>query len=167
MPAPAASAAPMMLAKQEAFAETVRNGADMLAQTGQARADAHDAHRGADRLLGARRLRAEQEDGRARPLEVAVKLPDSVTRYRVMAIAAARENDFGAQESTITARLPLMVRPSGPRFLNFGDKFEFPVVLQNQTDKELTVAVERARQRAGRRRRPPSASSCRPTIASR
>jgi uncharacterized protein YfaS (alpha-2-macroglobulin family) len=74
-------------------------------------------------------------------LEVPVKLPDSVTRYRVMAVAAAREHDFGAEESTITARLPLMVRPSGPRFLNFGDKFEFPVVLQNQTDKEMTVAV--------------------------
>ena len=35
---------------------------------------------------------------------------------------------------TITAELPLMVRPSPPRFLNFGDRFELPVVVQNQTD---------------------------------
>src|SRR6185369_5896157 len=30
---------------------------------------------------------------------------------------------------------------SAPRFMNFGDKAELPVVLQNQTDKPLTVNV--------------------------
>ena len=74
-------------------------------------------------------------------VEIPVKLPDSLTRYRVMAIAVAHEREFGSQESTITARLPLMVRPSAPRFLNFGDKFELPVVLQNQTDKPMNVAL--------------------------
>jgi uncharacterized protein YfaS (alpha-2-macroglobulin family) len=34
-----------------------------------------------------------------------------------------------------------MVRPSAPRFLNFGDKFELPVVLQNQTDESMVVDV--------------------------
>jgi uncharacterized protein YfaS (alpha-2-macroglobulin family) len=34
-----------------------------------------------------------------------------------------------------------MVRPSAPRFLNFGDRFELPVVIQNQTDAALTVDV--------------------------
>jgi uncharacterized protein YfaS (alpha-2-macroglobulin family) len=48
---------------------------------------------------------------------------------------------FGTGESNLTARLPLMVRPSAPRFLNFGDKFELPVILQNQTDEALTVNV--------------------------
>ena len=38
-----------------------------------------------------------------------------------------------------------MVRPSPPRFLNFGDRFELPVVVQNQTDAPLTVDVARAR----------------------
>ncbi|HWP41996.1 MAG TPA: DUF6049 family protein, partial [Blastocatellia bacterium] len=42
-------------------------------------------------------------------------------------------------ESAITARLPLMVRPSPPRFLNFGDRFELPVVVQNQTDSPMQV----------------------------
>ena len=73
--------------------------------------------------------------------QVAVKLPDSLTRYRVMAVAATPGNAFGSGESTITARLPLMVRPSPPRFLNFGDRFELPVVVQNQTDTPLSVAV--------------------------
>lgn len=73
--------------------------------------------------------------------EVKVKLPDSLTRYRIMAIAVAGENRFGSGESTLTARMPLMVRPSAPRFLNFGDKFEFPVVVQNQTDAPMSVDV--------------------------
>lgn len=70
---------------------------------------------------------------------VPVRLPDNLTRYRVMAVATADSNLFGAGESTITARLPLMVRPSPPRFLNFGDKFELPIVVQNQTNKPIKV----------------------------
>jgi hypothetical protein len=72
---------------------------------------------------------------------VEVKLPDNLTRYRVMVTAVDGEKYFGTGESAITARLPLMVRPSPPRFLNFGDRFELPVVLQNQTDDPLTVEV--------------------------
>jgi uncharacterized protein YfaS (alpha-2-macroglobulin family) len=72
---------------------------------------------------------------------VPVKLPDNLTRYRVMAVASAGDRMFGANESTITARLPLMVRPSAPRFLNFGDRFELPVVIQNQTDAPVDVGV--------------------------
>ncbi len=76
--------------------------------------------------------------GKAR---VEVELPDSLTRYRVMAIAVAGGQQFGAGESSITARLPLMTRPSPPRFLNFGDRFELSVVLQNQTDRAMDVDV--------------------------
>jgi len=72
---------------------------------------------------------------------VAVPLPDSLTRYRVMAVAVDGATRFGKGESTITARLPLMARPSAPRFLNFGDRFELPVVLQNQTDDDMVVDV--------------------------
>ncbi len=72
---------------------------------------------------------------------VDVKLPDNLTRYRVMVTAVAGEKLFGAAESNITARLPLMVRPSAPRFLNFGDSFELPIVVQNQTDEPLQVEV--------------------------
>ncbi len=73
--------------------------------------------------------------------QVEVKLPDNLTRYRVIAVAVVGGKEFGKGESTITARLPLMVRPSPPRFLNFGDRFELPVVLQNQTDTAMTVDV--------------------------
>ena len=77
-------------------------------------------------------------DGKAR---VEVKLPDNLTRYRVMVVAVDDGNKFGSAEANMTARLPLMVRPSAPRFLNFGDKFELPIVVQNQTDEPMTVEV--------------------------
>jgi uncharacterized protein YfaS (alpha-2-macroglobulin family) len=58
-----------------------------------------------------------------------------------MAVAASGARSFGSGEATLVARLPLMLRPSPPRFLNFGDRFELPVVVQNQTDGEMTVDV--------------------------
>jgi uncharacterized protein YfaS (alpha-2-macroglobulin family) len=72
---------------------------------------------------------------------VPIKLPDNLTRYRVMALVASGDRSFGAGESTLTARLPVMARPSAPRFLNFGDKFELPVIVQNQTDAPVEVGV--------------------------
>ena len=78
-------------------------------------------------------------DGTAR---IPVKLPDNLTRYRVMVVAVDPQgHSFGTGEASLTARLPLMVRPSAPRFLNFGDQFELPVVIQNQTDSEMLVNV--------------------------
>ncbi len=77
-------------------------------------------------------------EGRA---TVAVKVPDNLTRYRVMVVGVAEGKYFGAAETNLTARLPLMVRPAAPRFLNFGDQFDLPVMLQNQTNAPLTVDV--------------------------
>jgi len=71
---------------------------------------------------------------------VEVKLPDNLTRYRIMVVAVDEGGkQFGSAESNLTARLPLMVRPAAPRFLNFGDIFELPLVLQNQTDEAMSV----------------------------
>lgn len=77
---------------------------------------------------------------------VEFELPDNLTRYRVMAVAVDGVERFGSAESAVTARLPLQVRPSAPRFLNFGDRFELPVVVQNQTDSpaEVDVVVQTA-----------------------
>lgn len=72
---------------------------------------------------------------------VPLKLPDSLTRYRVMVVAVDQGARFGKGEATITARKPVMVRPSPPRFLNFGDTFQLPFVIQNQTRQPLEVDV--------------------------
>ncbi|MCB8945586.1 MAG: hypothetical protein H6658_17695 [Ardenticatenaceae bacterium] len=73
--------------------------------------------------------------------QVTFTLPDNLTRYRIMAVAVAGDRQFGAAESNLTARLPLMIRPSAPRFLNFGDQFELPIVVQNQTNEPMTVDI--------------------------
>ncbi|MCB9175932.1 MAG: Ig-like domain-containing protein [Caldilineae bacterium] len=74
-------------------------------------------------------------------LAAEITLPDTVTRYRIWAVASDGGARFGKADSSLTARLPLIVRPSAPRFLNFGDRFELPVVVQNQTDADLEVSV--------------------------
>lgn len=74
-------------------------------------------------------------------VSVPVELPDNLTRYRVIAVAAAGADRFGSGESSITARLPVQVRPSAPRFANFGDAFELPVVVQNTTDADVEAQV--------------------------
>eukprot|EP01080_Neovahlkampfia_damariscottae_P009738 gene9738-2065_t len=66
-------------------------------------------------------------------------LPDNLTTYRVTAIAVSGENYYGLAESSIQVNLPIMIRPSPPRFLNFGDKAEIAVILQNQAEVALTV----------------------------
>lgn len=79
-------------------------------------------------------------DARGRA-SIKVKLPDNLTRYRVMAVSVAGGKLAGTGEAAITARQPLMVRPSAPRFLNFGDRAELPVVVQNQTDAAMSVSL--------------------------
>ena len=58
-----------------------------------------------------------------------------------MAVAVKDGDKFGHGDELLTARLPVMVRPSLPRFLNFGDKASLPVVIQNQTDEPLNVDI--------------------------
>ncbi len=82
-----------------------------------------------------------QRTGADGTITIPVPLPDTLTRYRVMAVAVDGAQRFGTGESTITARLPLMIRPTAPRFLNYGDQFEMPVVVQNQTDAPMEVAL--------------------------
>jgi alpha-2-macroglobulin len=89
---------------------------------------------------------ADETTGADGTTSVAFDLPDNLTRYRVMAVAVDGVDRFGTGESTITARLPISVRPLAPRFLNFGDRFELPVVVQNLTDAalDIDVAIESA-----------------------
>lgn len=68
-------------------------------------------------------------------------LPDNLTKYRITAVALKDESHFGISESSMVSQLPLNIRPSLPRFLNFGDCAEFTCVLQNQTLIDLNVHV--------------------------
>jgi uncharacterized protein YfaS (alpha-2-macroglobulin family) len=68
--------------------------------------------------------------------------PDSLTRYRVIAVAASRQNQFGTGESAIEINKPLMIEASLPRFGNVGDKITLRAVLHNNTDVAGEADVE-------------------------
>lgn len=78
------------------------------------------------------------DDGHA---TVPIQVPDNLTRYRVIAVAAYRAKAFGKGESSLTVGLPIMARPSPPRFLRRGDRFVLPVVVQNTLDSAVTAEV--------------------------
>lgn len=80
---------------------------------------------------------ATEKDGKS---TIKFKLPDSLTRYRIMALANTIDQ-FGTGESTLVVCLPLMLRQAPPRFLNYGDSCTLPVVVQNETDEEREVMV--------------------------
>jgi len=69
------------------------------------------------------------------------KLPDSLTRYRVTAIANQGNDLFGVGKTDITTSLPVAVRPSMPRFLNYGDMCDLSYSIENQSTSAITLAV--------------------------
>lgn len=74
-------------------------------------------------------------------VKLKLKLPDSASRYRIMVAAASGKNFFGYADTSITAQLPLTLKPSAPRFLNVGDSFELPVVVQNLSEKAVSARI--------------------------
>ncbi|EFC49223.1 predicted protein [Naegleria gruberi] len=69
------------------------------------------------------------------------KLTDALTKFKVTAVVNAKQDMFGIGNSAITTNLPIAVRPSLPRFLNYGDLCDLTYVLQNQTDSDLTLSL--------------------------
>ncbi len=72
-----------------------------------------------------------------------IPMPENLTSFRVMAVAIdpAQDDRFGSGDSSVRVRKPIMLRPSLPRFANFGDKFEGSVMVDNQTDAPQAVLV--------------------------
>jgi uncharacterized protein YfaS (alpha-2-macroglobulin family) len=68
--------------------------------------------------------------------------PDSLTRYRVIAVAASRQNQFGTGESAIEISKPIMIEAALPRFGNVGDKLVLRAVVHNNTDTAGEADVE-------------------------
>jgi hypothetical protein len=71
---------------------------------------------------------------------VSFKLPDSLTRFRLMAVAGSGAR-FGSGDARVTVSKPLMLRPSMPRLARAGDKFSCGVVLHNYTGGVSSAAI--------------------------
>jgi alpha-2-macroglobulin len=75
---------------------------------------------------------------------VDVKLPESLTTYRIMAVAADRSSRFGSGDSEVRINKPLTLKPTFPRFLALGDKAHFGAVVTSQlkTAGAATVTIK-------------------------
>jgi uncharacterized protein YfaS (alpha-2-macroglobulin family) len=77
-------------------------------------------------------------DGRA-ALDVA--LPESLTTYRIMAVAADRGSRFGSGDTEVRTNKPVTLKPTFPRFLAVGDSAMFGAVVGSQLAADGTAVV--------------------------
>ena len=77
-------------------------------------------------------------DGRA---SVDVTLPESLTTYRIMAVAADRSSRFGSGDTEVRTNKPLTLKPTFPRFLAVGDTAYFGAVVGSQLAAAGTALV--------------------------
>jgi uncharacterized protein YfaS (alpha-2-macroglobulin family) len=78
----------------------------------------------------------------ARGIAVAdVTLPESLTQYRVMAVAADKASRFGWAEREIRVSKPLLLKSAFPRFLAMGDTALFGSVVHSQVKDKGTAVV--------------------------
>jgi uncharacterized protein YfaS (alpha-2-macroglobulin family) len=70
-----------------------------------------------------------------------VTLPESLTTYRIMAVAADRESRFGWAQNEIRINKPLMLTAAFPRFMSPGDKALFGAVVHNRLKSAGSATV--------------------------
>lgn len=68
-------------------------------------------------------------------------LPDTLTAYRVVAVAADKGKNFGVGQAKVIATLPLQILSALPRFAVAGDEFTARVLVQNLTDQPGQATV--------------------------
>ena len=83
---------------------------------------------------------------RAGRAEVEVPLNDSLTAFRIAAVAESGTERFGTGEATIRSTQDLMLLSGLPPVVRSGDRFTAPVTVRNASDRPLDVTV---RARAG------------------
>ncbi|MFO0746409.1 MAG: MG2 domain-containing protein [Myxococcota bacterium] len=88
------------------------------------------------------------EVGTSGTAEVEFELPDNLTTFRLMAVAATTDGRFGSGDSKIEVKKPLLVRSVLPRFISAGDAFEARATLQ-AVDPTMAGPVEVSLSMAG------------------
>lgn len=72
---------------------------------------------------------------------VSFPAPDSMTRYRLVAVARAGEAQFGTGKTSFEISKPLLLTPALPQIAREGDELIARAVVQNQTDHAGKVQV--------------------------
>ena len=74
-------------------------------------------------------------------LAVEFSAPDSLTEYRVVAVAHTAKHQFGAGTAGFRVNQPLQLEPALPAFANLGDQLHARAVLHNRTAQEGVIEV--------------------------
>jgi uncharacterized protein YfaS (alpha-2-macroglobulin family) len=69
------------------------------------------------------------------------RVPDTLTRYRVIAIAHHGTAHFGHAESSITVKKDLMLEPKPPRFAHQSDELRTQLLVQNSSNYNGTWTI--------------------------
>ena len=72
------------------------------------------------------------------------KTPDGLTRYRLMAVAQTKRDQFGHAEGAFEINKPIMIEPAVPRFANVGDRMVLRAVIHNTTAQDGEAKVRLA-----------------------
>ncbi|MEX0781298.1 MAG: Ig-like domain-containing protein [Dehalococcoidia bacterium] len=72
---------------------------------------------------------------------VEVPLPDNLTTWRMQVRAVSGETLVGESTNELLSTLPLLLRPSLPRFLRVGDEVTLRLLARNATDAAMDVTV--------------------------
>lgn len=73
---------------------------------------------------------------------VSFRAPDSLTAFRMIAVAADAGDRFGAGEGQLTVRKPLSLSAAAPRFFYAGDRAQIELLVHNQTAQGGNAVVK-------------------------
>lgn len=79
------------------------------------------------------------KNGRA---EISIKLPDSLTTWRLAAIANSQEASFGSAVSEFKVSRDVLIRPFLPRFISTGDEAALGAIVVNNTAEVQKIKVK-------------------------
>jgi len=70
------------------------------------------------------------------------RLPENLTTFRLMATGLTKNSSFGAGDTVIRVKKPLLLLEALPRFARLGDEFEAGIVVHNNTHESGQVSIE-------------------------
>jgi hypothetical protein len=79
------------------------------------------------------------DQGRTR---VNFPLADSITTWKLSAVASTVDGEIGTVEKDIRSFQPFFIEHDPPRFLTVGDEITLPVVLRNYLDRKIELRVD-------------------------
>ncbi len=81
------------------------------------------------------------ETGKDGQASLDIKLPDSLTTWRIAAIASDNKAAFGSQTANVIVSRDILIRPFLPRFLQIGDKANLGAIIVNTSGDTQTLTA--------------------------